>query len=462
MTDTLMAALASISGVGEFHPAGSEPFLAAEKRLLPFLGARPDYVGLVRPGSAGELAAAVGFARMHKLAILRLYNQSNVGARLSGDGKALIIELGRMNRVLEVNADFAYARVEPGVSFADLAAYLAQNNVPLLVDSGRDPDASIAGSIFSKGFGYTPYGDHLLVQCGGEYVLPDGELLRTGMGAMADNRTWQLYKFALGPYSDGLAVQSDLMIPTQTGIWLMGQVPAFRAFALDIDDDDTLAEVLEAARDFKIGNTLPGTLSIAHRDFDALRSGTRPRKAAWRLYGALYGLPRVVEIGWDAVGAGLGRLRGVRLLGEEALAGDPLWQEQSALMAGKPGVAAPRFAVGGFPASAAMTFVSPIEGDAALKMLRSARVATPQGDLPFLTELAVLGRSLFQTVYLPYDPAQAKSVEGLASAGARLIEGMGGAGFGLASQSPEFNGLAIEQMKASPLNAIQRRLQKLI
>ncbi|MFX8645010.1 hypothetical protein ABTM18_19855, partial [Acinetobacter baumannii] len=86
--------------------------------------------------------------------------------------------------------------------------------------------------------GFTPYADHALVQCGGEFVLPDGALVRTGMGAMPESRTWNVYKFALGPFSDGLAIQSGGMIPTQIGIWLMGKPPAIQPFAFDLKDDD--------------------------------------------------------------------------------------------------------------------------------------------------------------------------------------------------------------------------------
>lgn len=447
----------AIANAGEFHAPGSETFAATVRRLPAIIGAKPDFVGLIRPGSATELATAVRFAREQSLAIFRLYNASNIGARLSGDGKALIVDLSRMNRVLEVNSTYAYARVEPGVSFAELAAHLVENNLPLLVDSERDPHASIAGSIFSKGFGYTPYGDHLLVQCGAEYVLPDGERLRSGMGAMADNRTWQLYKFALGPYSDGLAVQSDLMIPTQTGLWLMGPAPAFHAFAMDLDDEAALAAAVETLRGLKISNTLPGTIAMTHRDFDAQRAGAAPRKAPWRLHGALYGIPKVVELGMAAVQASLGAVKGAALLSDDSLASDPLWRDHKALMAGEAGTGALRFS--GRAGAASLTFVAPIEGDAATEMLAIARRVFGEKDGPLLHELAVLGRALMLTIHSPYDPAQAASVDRLAELGRSFIQSMGEAGFGLASYSPEYGRLAASLMNAKPLGALQNRIE---
>jgi len=455
-----MTDLAVPAQAGAFFAPGSDAFAAATDRAPSFFGATPDYVGLVRPGSATELAATARFARAERLVVLRLYNDSSVGARLSGAGRTLIVDLGGMNRILEVNPKYAYARVEPGVSYAQLSDHLVRNALPLLVDSERDPGASIAGSIFSKGFGYTPYGDHMMVQCGAEYVLPDGDRLRTGMGAMTDNRAWQLYKYALGPYADGLALQSDLMIPAQTGIWLMGPAPAFRPFILDLADENGLAAAIEALRPLKIANLLPGTIALMHRDFDARRSGQAPRTAAWRLHGALYGLPSVVDLGMNAVQASLGTITGARLLAPEAVAADPLAREQVSLMAGQAGISAVRFSGPGQPHSASLGFVAPVEGSAASAMLELAGRAVAENGLPLLTEFAILGRSLLQTIHMPYDRRDAATVSALIACARSLIPAMGEAGYGLAHESPEFCLLAQSILAASqkPLGALERRI----
>jgi hypothetical protein len=52
-----------------------------------------------------------------------------------------------------------------------------------------------------RGFGYTPNGEHSQSQCDMEVVLPNGELLRAGMGAMKDNKTFALYKRHAFPYA---------------------------------------------------------------------------------------------------------------------------------------------------------------------------------------------------------------------------------------------------------------------
>lgn len=62
------------------------------------------------------------------------------------------------------------------------------------------------------------------MHCGMEIVLPNGELIRTGMGAMEDTttehgsaNTWQLFQYGFGPYPDGLFTQSNFGIVTKIG-----------------------------------------------------------------------------------------------------------------------------------------------------------------------------------------------------------------------------------------------------
>lgn len=74
------------------------------------------------------------------------------------------------------------------------------------------------------------------MHCGLEVILPSGELMRTGMGAMPrpkeagqkssrldeepGNKCWQLFPYGFGPYNDGLFSQSNLGIVTKLGIWV--------------------------------------------------------------------------------------------------------------------------------------------------------------------------------------------------------------------------------------------------
>jgi 4-cresol dehydrogenase (hydroxylating) len=48
--------------------------------------------------------------------------------------------------------------------------------------------------------------DHFGASCGVEVVLPNGELMRTGMGALPGSQCWNEYKHGFGPDPSGLPV----------------------------------------------------------------------------------------------------------------------------------------------------------------------------------------------------------------------------------------------------------------
>jgi FAD/FMN-containing dehydrogenase len=99
-----------------------------------------------------------------------------------------------MNKIIEVNEEYAYAIVEPGVSFFDLYNYVQEKKLKLWPSCPAIGWGSVLGNTLERGFGYTPNGEHSQQQCGMEVVLPNGEIVRTGMGAMEGSKTFALFK----------------------------------------------------------------------------------------------------------------------------------------------------------------------------------------------------------------------------------------------------------------------------
>jgi hypothetical protein len=57
----------------------------------------------------------------------------------------------RMNRILEVNEKFAYALVEPGVTFFDLYNYIQEHKLKLWLDVPDLGGGSILGNTMERG-----------------------------------------------------------------------------------------------------------------------------------------------------------------------------------------------------------------------------------------------------------------------------------------------------------------------
>ena len=136
---------------------------------------------------------------------------------------SIVVDMGaRMNRVLDVNDRDCTCLLEPGVSYFALYDYLQENGFKhLWIDNPDLGGGSVVGNALDRGSGYTPYGDHFSMHCGMEVVLPNGHVMRTGMGALPGNNTWQTFQYGFGPYPDGIFSQSNFGIVTKMGFWLM-------------------------------------------------------------------------------------------------------------------------------------------------------------------------------------------------------------------------------------------------
>jgi len=200
----------------------------------PFLG-EPDEIvasAAVAPDSVEQVQSVVRIANRYKIPIYPISTGRNLGYGgsapvLSG---SVVLDLKRMNRILEVNERNAFALVEPGVSYFDLYRHIQEKGLKLWLDVPDPGWGSLVGNSLDHGAGYTPlpFRDHFESHCGMEVVLANGELLRTGMGAVPKAQTWQQFKYGLGPYVDGLFSQSNFGVVTKMGFWLMPQPEAYR------------------------------------------------------------------------------------------------------------------------------------------------------------------------------------------------------------------------------------------
>jgi 4-cresol dehydrogenase (hydroxylating) len=214
---------------------------------------------VVRPACTAEVQQIVQIAAQHELSVHPVSCGKNWGygdACAATDGQ-IILDLKRMNRILEVNEELAYATVEPGVSQGQLAEYLETFHPALWMDAtGAGPDASIVGNTLERGFGHTPHGDRFQHACGMEVVLPDGRLLKTGFGHFQNAQATAVYKWGVGPYLDGLFSQSNLGIVTKLTFWLMPKPECFKALLFTAKNEQDLGALVEALRPLRLNGTL--------------------------------------------------------------------------------------------------------------------------------------------------------------------------------------------------------------
>jgi len=199
--------------------------------------------GAIAPQSVEEVQALLRLANRTGTPLWPISRGKNLGYGGSApvQAGAVILDLSRMTRILEIDIDRGYCVVEPGVSFYDLYDVLqSRHGHKLWMSAPGNAWGSVAGNALERGKGPQPYGDHGAQICGLEVVLPDGSLIRTGTGAMAGSRTWNLTHDTYGPAWDQMFCQSNFGVVTKLGLWLMPAPEATMTLDLQLPEAEDL------------------------------------------------------------------------------------------------------------------------------------------------------------------------------------------------------------------------------
>lgn len=179
----------------------------------------------VSPASVEQVQAVVRAANRYKVPLYAISTGKNFayGGPAPNLRGSVTVDLKRMNRILEVDDKRHCALVEPGVSYMDLYRHIEEHDLKVMVDTADVGWGGLMGNALDRGLGYTlgPYRDHISAHYGMEVVLPDGELMRTGMGALPGTKAWLDYKHGYGPDPSGLFAQGNYGIVVKMGFRLM-------------------------------------------------------------------------------------------------------------------------------------------------------------------------------------------------------------------------------------------------
>lgn len=159
---------------------------------------------VLRPGSVEEVSAILKLATATNTAIVpQGGNTGLVGAGIplsGGSGDEVMVSLGRMNRILDVDADSNTMTVEAGAILANLqdAADAVDRLFPLSL--GSQGSCQIGGNISSNagGTGVLAYGNTRDLVMGLEAVLPTGEIWNGLSRLRKDNTGYDLKDLLVG------------------------------------------------------------------------------------------------------------------------------------------------------------------------------------------------------------------------------------------------------------------------
>lgn len=342
----------------------------------------------------------------------------------------VVLDLKRMNRILEVNEEFGYALVEPGVTYFQLYEYIQKKGYKLWIDPAAPGWGSVLGNTLEHGVGYTPYGDHYMMHCGMEVVLADGTVLRTGQGSLPDTQCWQLFQYGFGPVLDGIFTQSNFGIVTKMGMWLMPEPPGYMPFMITYEREEDLHAITEAVRPLKVNMLIPNGAFTVGLLWEASIKTTRaqygdPKKrlpdsalkkimsdhklGMWNFYAALYGPKPMMDNTFKVVREALGGIPGAKFYFDGDRKGDPSWDYRVKLMRGIPNMTEFNMTnwVGGSGAHVDFSPISPTRGDDAVKQYELIKTRAHEYDFDYIGEFAVGWRDMHHVFSLTFDRADA-------------------------------------------------------
>jgi hypothetical protein len=306
----------------------------------------------VAPNSVEQIQAIVKIANQRGLPLYPISTGRNLtyGGSAPTYSGSVVVDLKRMNRILEVSERDKTCLVEPGVSYFDMYRHLRTNKIKLWIDTADPGWGGLMGNALDRGGGYTggDFRDHFDAHCGMEVVLPTGELVRTGMGANPHAKTWQLFKYGMGPWVDGIFSQSNFGIVTKMGFWLMEEPEAALEVTVSVPKRRDVVPLVDALHSLICAHTIPSQTTVASPimngsadpDLVKLRSsGGTASDADWDRYTAAqnrpfwsatfvyYGPPKVIAAQWEHTKDKLAGIPGVQFR-ETASYTFPLSDEQ--------------------------------------------------------------------------------------------------------------------------------------
>lgn len=298
----------------------------------------------VYPGSVEDVQTVVKWANkwkipLYSISLGRNFGYGGAAPRLRG---SMVVDLGRrMNRILSLNDKDYTCLVEPGVTYFRLYEEIQKNDYGMWIDPPDIGGGSLVGNALERGVGYTPYGDHWGFHCGLEVVLANGEIYRTGMGAMSNSNAWQVFPYGFGPHLDGLFSQSNFGIVTKMGFNLFPDPKGYSSHAITFDREEDFGAIIEVIREIRVRNisgnvgqlnSAKGELTFRHtRELlgvkgkfmtkeeveQAAKTKLKHGPYAWIFFLSLYGPDEVRAHSWKTIQEMMSGITGVHFYTED-------------------------------------------------------------------------------------------------------------------------------------------------
>lgn len=334
--ESFAAALAEYRAIvgDQWVVADLERLAPYSRIIIPDDAAAHQPCGAIAAGSVEEIQRILAVSNAYKIPLWTISTGRNFGygeAAPATPGQ-MVLDLKRMNRIIEVDPELGTALVEPGVTFKQLHDHLTEHNLPFWLNKPAPaPIVGPVGFTLERGMGYTRYQEQAQNFSGMEVVLADGSVVRTGMGGVEGGKTWQAYRWGYGPWIDGLFLQSNYGIVTKLGLWLMKRPAAHTTWKAGFADLQGAGRAIEVLRDLRLDGVIDNGfvvhmgvgVAMTQRRADIVRGpgaitdemwsamAKQAGLVVWNAIGTVYGTPEQVKVNLEIVRKAITAVGGV-------------------------------------------------------------------------------------------------------------------------------------------------------
>jgi FAD/FMN-containing dehydrogenase len=179
------------------EPDDTEPYLTDWRRRY-----HGSALAVVRPTSVEQIAAVVRLCAKHGVAIVPQGGNTGLcgGATPGAGSSSIVLAMGRLNRLRELDIDNGTMTVDAGCTLAQIQAVADQAERLFPLSLGSEGSCQIGGNISTNagGTAVLRYGNMRELVLGIEAVLPDGRIWNGLRGLRKDNTGYDLKQLFIG------------------------------------------------------------------------------------------------------------------------------------------------------------------------------------------------------------------------------------------------------------------------
>lgn len=238
-------------------------------------------LAIIKPKNKFEVQESILTANKYRIPIYPISTGKNwgYGSAVPPINNCVVMDLSRLNKIIEYNEKLAYVTVEPGVTFIQLHNYLLSKKSNLVMSNmGGSPKSSLIGNFIERGIGQGHYGNKYEQACNLEIILPTGNCIYTGSDNFPNSKIAKVSREVAGPDIMGLFTQSNLGIVTKMTLWLMSKPKYSQKLFFYLTNNNGLKNFIDKIRILKSESTIKGNFLIANE----IRRLARLQQYPWK------------------------------------------------------------------------------------------------------------------------------------------------------------------------------------